>query len=60
VKKYEKRNIIRKIFDREVSIKEPALRQVQDTIFIQSILCSVGIAAVLTGIFVAVPGAGLY
>ncbi|KAJ4298704.1 hypothetical protein N0V88_003736 [Collariella sp. IMI 366227] len=38
VVKYEKRNIVRKVFDREVWIEEPALRQVQDTIFVQSML----------------------
>ena len=58
--KYEKRNIIRKIFDREVWIKEPALRQIQDTIFIQSLLCALVITCILTGIFVGVPSGGLF
>lgn len=56
VVKYEKRNVVRKVFDREVWIQEPALRQIQDTIFIQAILASLLFGGILTGIFVAVPG----
>jgi hypothetical protein len=55
VAKYDRRNIIRKIFDREVWIQEPALRQIQDTIFVQAILCAFIIGAVATAIFLAVP-----
>ena len=55
VVKYKKRNIVRKIFDREVWIQEPALRQIQDTIFVQSMLCALLAAGALTAIFVAVP-----
>jgi hypothetical protein len=55
IAKYDNRNVIRKIFDREVWIQEPALRSIQDTIFIQAILLSVAIAAVTTAVFVAVP-----
>jgi hypothetical protein len=55
VAKYGKRNIIRKIFDREVWIQEPALRQIQDTIFVQSLLASVLASAVIVAIFLAVP-----
>lgn len=53
--KYEKRNVVRKVFDREVWIQEPALRQIQDTIFIQSMLVALFGAGVLTAIFVTVP-----
>ncbi|QSZ36583.1 hypothetical protein DSL72_006463 [Monilinia vaccinii-corymbosi] len=56
IKKYEKRFIIRKIFDREVWVQEPALRQIQDIIFLQSVLTGLGVAAILTAIFLAVPG----
>lgn len=56
VVKYHKRNVVRKIFDREVWIQEPALRQIQDTIFVQSMLAAVLGGGVLTAIFVAVPG----
>ncbi|KAI9674597.1 MAG: hypothetical protein M1829_003679 [Trizodia sp. TS-e1964] len=55
VAKYEKRNLIRKVFDREVWIQEPALRQIQDTIFLQAIGGSIIISAVAVGIFVALP-----
>ncbi|KAK8072336.1 hypothetical protein PG996_005684 [Apiospora saccharicola] len=53
--KYEKRNVARKVFDREVWIQEPALRQIQDTIFIQSMLVALFGAGVLSAIFVSVP-----
>ncbi|ATY60501.1 Regulator of G signaling superfamily [Cordyceps militaris] len=60
VVQYEKRNVVRKVFDREVWIQEPALRQIQDTIFIQAILASLLLGGVLTAIFVAVPGGHLF
>ncbi|KAL8964237.1 MAG: hypothetical protein Q9183_004594 [Haloplaca sp. 2 TL-2023] len=60
VAKYQKRNILRKILDREVWIQEPALRQIQDTIFVQAILGSLLVTAVCVGIFVALPGGGFY
>lgn len=56
VVKYEKRNVVRKVFDREIWIQEPALRQIQDTIFVQAILASVLLGGIITAIFVAVPG----
>lgn len=55
VAKYEKRNIIRKVFDREVWIEEPAMRQIQDTIFVQSLIGAVVASAILCAILVAVP-----
>jgi hypothetical protein len=55
VVKYEKRNIIRKIFDREVWIQEPALRQIQDTIFLQSLLIALVITVAVVGVFCAIP-----
>ncbi|KAI9760943.1 MAG: 60S ribosomal protein L24 [Chaenotheca gracillima] len=60
VAKYERRNIIRKVFDREVWIQEPALRSIQDTIFIQAIVGAVVISAVCTAVFVALPHGGYY
>ena len=60
VAKYEKRNILRKILDREVWIQEPALRQIQDTIFLQAIGGSLLISAVCVGIFVALPKGNYY
>ena len=60
VAKYEKRNLIRKIFDREVWIQEPALRQIQDTIFVQSFLGAFLVSAVIVGVFCAVPHGGFF
>lgn len=60
VVRYQKRNMIRKIFDREVWIQEPMLRQIQDTIAVQSMLCAVVLSAILTAIFVAVPGGDFF
>lgn len=60
VAKYEKRNVVRKIFDREVWIQEPALRQIQDTIFIQAILGSLIIGGVIVGIFCAIPAGNFF
>lgn len=60
VAKYEKRNVLRKILDREVWIQEPALRQIQDTIFLQSILGALVATGVAVGIFVALPKGNYY
>lgn len=60
VVKYEKRNLVRKVFDREIWIQEPALRQIQDTIFVQAVLGAVLLSAVLAGVFVGVPGGGFF
>jgi hypothetical protein len=58
--KYQKRNVARKVFDREVWIQEPALRQIQDTIFVQSMLSALILSGVLVAIFVSVPGGNLF
>lgn len=55
VAKYEKRNMIRKVFDREVWIQEPALRQIQDTIFLQAILGALILSGVALAIFLPLP-----
>lgn len=60
VARYEKRNLIRKVFDREVWIQEPALRQIQDTIFIQAILGALVLSGVAVGIFCATPKGNLF
>lgn len=60
VPRYEKRNIVRKIFDREVWIQEPALRQIQDTIFLQAVLSSLALSCIVVGIFCAVPAGNFY
>ena len=60
IAKYDKRNVIRKIFDREVWIREPALRQIQDTIFIQALLTAVLSAGILLAIFMPLPKGNYY
>jgi hypothetical protein len=55
VRKYGRRNVVRKIFDRETWIEEPALRQIQDTIFVQSLIAATLMGAVVVAVFVAVP-----
>ncbi|KAL8387338.1 hypothetical protein RB595_009976 [Gaeumannomyces hyphopodioides] len=60
VVRYQKRNVVRKVFDREVWIQEPALRQIQDTIFVQALLAALLAAGVLTAVFVAVPGGNFF
>ena len=60
VAKYEKRNVIRKIFDRELWVQEPALRQIQDTIFLQAVLTALVLSAILSAVFVVLPKGYLY
>jgi len=60
VVRYSKRNVVRKVFDREVWIQEPALRQIQDTIFVQALLAALLIAGVVTAIFVCVRGGDFF
>lgn len=55
IAKYEKRNSIRKIFDREVWVQEPALRQIQDTIFLQSLLGAFILTVCALAIFIPLP-----
>jgi hypothetical protein len=60
VAKYEKRNIVRKVFDREVWIEEPALRQIQDTIFLQAIGSALILSGITVGIFIGIPGGNFF
>ncbi|KAL7938232.1 hypothetical protein V8C35DRAFT_145202 [Trichoderma chlorosporum] len=60
VVKYQQRNIVRKVFDREIWIQEPALRQIQDTIFCQALIAGLVFGLVCTAIFLAVPGGDLF
>lgn len=55
VLRYQKRNVIRKVFDREVWVREPALRQIQDTIFLQSLLLAAIVTAIVVGVSCAIP-----
>lgn len=58
VTKYEGRNIVRKVFDRQVSVEEPALRKIQDIIVVQSLVLSLVLSCVIVGIFFAIPRRG--
>lgn len=60
IARYQKRNIVRKIFDREVWITEPALRGIQDTIFLQALLGAFILSGIVVGIFCAVPKGNFY
>jgi hypothetical protein len=53
--KYRKRNLFRRIFDREVTVQEPAVRRIHDVIFVQSILSAFLAASLITAIFLAIP-----
>ncbi|KAI0848416.1 hypothetical protein F5Y00DRAFT_270157 [Daldinia vernicosa] len=55
VVRYERRGLLRKVFDREVWIREPALRRIQDVIFVQALLGALVGAGLLTGVFVSLP-----
>ncbi|KAI1645833.1 uncharacterized protein F4817DRAFT_317448 [Daldinia loculata] len=55
VVRYERRGLLRKVFDREVWIQEPALRQIQDVIFVQALVGGLVGAGLLTAVFVSVP-----
>ncbi|PSR85730.1 hypothetical protein BD289DRAFT_482528 [Coniella lustricola] len=56
VAKYQQRNLVRKLFDKEVWIQEPALRTVHNKIFLHSLLAGVVVGGILTAVFVCVPG----
>jgi hypothetical protein len=58
--KYSEKNLMLKIFDKEAWIEEPMLRQIQDTIFVQSLLIGTAAAAVLALIFVLIPSGNLF
>ena len=60
IARYGQRNLVRKVFDRQVWIQEPALRQIQDTIFLQAVLAGLVLSCVVVGIFCAVPRGGFY
>ncbi len=59
-RKYPDRNIIRKVFDREVWVEEPALRQIQDTIFLQALACGLFVTLVSIAIFYPLPSGNYF
>lgn len=60
VVRYEQRSLVRKIFDREESIHEPALRQIHTVIMLQSAMAGILAGGALTVIFVALPAGNFF
>ncbi|KAL5353254.1 hypothetical protein ACLOAV_001290 [Pseudogymnoascus australis] len=60
VGRYKKRGLLRRIFDRQVRVVEPAVREVQNTLFVQSLLVAVLGTMVATGAFVAMPSGNFF
>jgi len=55
VVKYAEQSLVRKIFDREAWIQDPALRGIQDTIFVQAMIIGVLSAGTFAAIFIPLP-----
>lgn len=55
VVKYSEQSFVRKVFDREAWIQEPALRSIQDTIFVQAMIVGVLSAGTFAAIFIPLP-----
>ncbi len=51
---------MRKVFDRETWIQDPALRGIQDIIFVQAMLIGLFAAGVFTAIFVPLPAGNFF
>ncbi|ELR10569.1 hypothetical protein VC83_00221 [Pseudogymnoascus destructans] len=60
VGRYKKRGLLRRVFERQVRVVEPALREVQNTLFVQAALVAVLGTAVATGVFVAMPSGNFF
>lgn len=60
VGRYKKRGLLRRVFDRQVRVVEPAVREVQNTLFVQALLVAVLGTTVATGAFVAMPSGNLF
>jgi hypothetical protein len=60
VARYERRGLVRKIFDREAWVQEPALRRVQDAIFAQALLGALLATAIVVGVFCAIPRGDMF
>ena len=60
VVKYDERNLLRKILDREVWIQEPALRQIQDTIFLQALGGALVVTVIAVLVFIFLPKGNFY
>lgn len=61
MERYARKGTVRKIFDREVWVQEPALRQVQDKIFVQAVVvASLGGLVVTSVLVFAIPKGKLF
>ncbi|KAI9809369.1 MAG: hypothetical protein M1827_006881 [Pycnora praestabilis] len=60
VEKYKRKPILRKIFDRNVWVRDPQLRWMQDRIVLKSNIFAAIITVVLTVVFVALPKGNFY
>jgi hypothetical protein len=60
VGRYEERGLLRRVFERQVGIVEPAVREVQDTLVAQAVLVGLLGSAVATGAFVALPSGNFF
>ena len=60
VVKYDNRNLVRKVLDREVWIQEPALRQIQDTVFLQAVGGALLATLIAMAILIPVPKGHFY
>lgn len=58
--KYQKRNVVSKIFERSTWVQEDAVRMIQDRIILQSQIWALILTVIITIIFVAVPAGNLY
>lgn len=57
---YEKKSLMRKIFDKETWIEDPTIRTIQDTIFLQSLLIALAADAAYTALFVPLPAGNFF
>lgn len=60
VERYKNRGLLRRIFERQVRVVEPAVREVQNTLFVQALLVAVLGTTVVTGLFVALPSGNFF
>jgi hypothetical protein len=60
VGRYKKRGLLRRVFERQVKVVEPAVREVQNTLFVQALLVAVLGTAVATGVLVAMPSGNFF
>lgn len=60
VSKYEKLNVLRRVFSREERVNEPALRLLHETMLLQALLGALGGTLLLEAVLLAVPAGNLF